>query len=82
MAKKIKLPLEMANGVAVRTIEELKENWDLEKIVSYYRNGRLLTWLNDRYYDEQAEQLKLLEDVTDAHELQNKLCGIFDMPFA
>ena len=82
MAKKIKLPLEMANGVAVRTIEELKENWDLEKIVSYYRNGRLLTWLNDRYYDEQAEQVQALDKNADAHELQKQLCSVFEVPFA
>lgn len=81
MAKKIKIPLEMVNGVTVRTVEELKENWDLEKIVSYYHNGRLLTWLNDRYYSEQAEKLKLLETITNAHELQKQLCSIFDMPF-
>lgn len=81
MVKKIKLPLEMANGVTVRTIEELKENWDLEKIVFYYNNGRLLTWLNDRYYSEQAQQLKMLVTITDAHELQKQLCSIFDMPF-
>ena len=81
MVKKIKLPLEMANGVTVRTIEELKENWDLEKIVFYYNNGRLLTWLNDRYYSEQAQQLKMLVTIADAHELQKQLCSIFDMPF-
>lgn len=82
MVKKIKLPLEMANGVTVRTIEELKENWDLEKIVFYYNNGRLLTWLNDRYYCEQAEQLKMLQTVTDSQEMQKQLCSIFEMPFS
>lgn len=82
MVKKIKLPLEMANGVTVRTIEELKENWDLEKIVFYYNNGRLLTWLNDRYYSEQAQQLKMLQTVTDSQEMQKQLCSIFEMPFS
>ena len=72
----------MANGVTVRTIEELKENWDLEKIVFYYNNGRLLTWLNDRYYSEQAEQLKMLQTVTDSQEMQKQLCSIFEMPFS
>ena len=31
MAKRIKFPLEMGNGVQVRTIEELRENFDIEK---------------------------------------------------
>ena len=81
MAKKIKLPLEMANGISVRTMEELKENWDLEKVITYYHNGRLLTWLNDRYYSELAEQVQALSAVSDTHALQKQLCDIFGMPF-
>ena len=79
--KKIKLPLEMANGVLVRTIDELKENWDLEKVINYYLNGKLLTWLNDRYYTELAEKVSALSDVSDNKELQKKLCNIFGMDF-
>ena len=81
MAKKIKLPLEMANGVVVRTLEELQENWDLEKIMMYYHNGRLQTWLNDRYYGEMAEKVQGLSDVVDTHELQKQLCDIFEISF-
>ena len=75
--KKIKLPLEMANGVLVRTLDELKENWDLEKVLNYYLNGKLLTWLNDRYYTELAEEVSALNGINDNAELQKKLCGIF-----
>ena len=81
MAKKIKLPLEMANNVAVRTLEELKENWDLEKIVGYYHNRRLVTWLSDRYYEKQAKQVAELQNVSAPVELQRQLCMIFEMPF-
>jgi len=81
MAKKIKLPLEMANGISVRTLEELKENWNLEKVVAYYHNGRLLAWLNDRYYTELAEQVQRLASVKETNELQKQLCNIFEMPF-
>lgn len=77
--KKIKLPLEMANGVLVRTIDELKENWDLEKIINYYLNEKLLTWLNDRYYTELAEKVSALNSITDNTELQKQLCGIFEI---
>lgn len=75
--KKIKLPLEMANGVLVRTLDELKENWDLEKVLNYYLNGKLLTWLNDRYYTELAEEVSALNGINDNGELQKKLCSIF-----
>lgn len=58
MAKKIKLPLDMGNDVKVRTIEELKENYNAEKVVSYFLDGQLLTWLEERFYEEEAEKIK------------------------
>ena len=67
----------MANGVLVRTLDELKENWDLEKVLNYYLNGKLLTWLNDRYYTELAEEVSALNGINDNGELQKKLCSIF-----
>ena len=81
MRKKIKLPLEMADGVKVRTLDELKDNWSLEKVVENYLNGRLATWLNDRYYTELAEQVNALEEVQDNTALQKELCRIFDVDF-
>ena len=82
MKKKIKLPLEMADGVKVRTLDELKDNWSLEKVVENYLNGRLATWLNDRYYTELAEQVDALAEVQDNTALQKELCRIFDVDFA
>ena len=58
--KKLKLPLEMANGKQVRSLQELRDNWDLEKVLGYYLNGRLAKWLNDRYYAEEAEKIQQL----------------------
>lgn len=82
MAKKIKIPLEMANGFKVRTLEELKENWDLEKVVLYYYDkGRLLAWLKDYNHHNEAEQVTALNTITDTKELQKRLCDIFAMPF-
>ena len=77
--KKIKLPLEMANGVMVRTLDELKENWDLEKIVGYFCDGRLVTWLNDRYYTDLAEQVEKI--TAKGAEAQKQLCAVFGMDF-
>ena len=47
MAKKIRFPLEMINGVSVRSMEELRENFSLLKILSYLSNEKLVTWLRD-----------------------------------
>jgi len=39
MAKIIKFALELKNGESVRTIEDLRQHFDLEKIVAYFMNG-------------------------------------------
>ena len=75
MAKKIKFALEMADGEQVRNIDDLKEHFDVEKVVGYYLNGRLLTWLRDRYYENEAT--KVAELSRDDPQLHNKLCAIF-----
>ena len=50
MPKKIKFALEMKDGVKVRTIEDLRDSFDIEKAISYFLDGKLLEWLQDRYY--------------------------------
>ena len=60
MAKKIKFPLEMKDGVMVRTIEELRENFDVEKLVEHYESGKLESWLQDRYYDVELQKISEL----------------------
>ena len=54
----------------------------MEKVVENYLNGRLATWLNDRYYTELAEQVNALAEVQDNTALQKELCRIFDVDFA
>ena len=55
MAKKIKFALKMRDGVEVRNLQELQENFDLNQVTAYFLDGRLETWLSDRYYDEEVE---------------------------
>ncbi len=62
MAKRVKFPLDMGNEIMVRDIDELKANYNAEKVTEYFLNGKLLTWLEDRYYDEEAAQVKALAD--------------------
>lgn len=79
MAKKIRFPLEMDNGVEVRSIEELGEHFSLEKVLEYFANGKLLTWLKDRYLDDKADAISELEQ--DDSELPKKICQIFDVVY-
>ena len=69
----------MADGVQARTIDELKENFDNNKIVGYFLEGKLQTWLTDRYYDEEAEQIAELR--SDDSELAKKISKIFEIEY-
>ena len=79
MAKKIRFSLEMKNGVEVTDLEGLQENFDLEKVKEYMVNGRLLTWLQDRYYEDEADEIEELDN-NDVN-LGEKLCKIFQVPY-
>ncbi|MBR2179028.1 MAG: HPr family phosphocarrier protein [Selenomonadaceae bacterium] len=62
----------MADGVEVRSLEELREHFDLDKVTECFRNGKLLEWLQDRYYDEEVELILEIEE--DAEHLSEELC--------
>ncbi|WP_443948296.1 hypothetical protein, partial [Phascolarctobacterium faecium] len=79
--KKLKLPLEMSAGQQVRSLQELRDNWDLEKVLGYYLSGRLLTWLNDRYYTEEAEKIQQLEEFKNSKDLLPRLCAVFEVQY-
>ena len=77
MAKKIKFPLEMRDGVQVRNIEELREYFDIEKALGYLLDGRLLTWLEDRYYTHESEEIRKLDVyATDIKEKLGEILGV------
>ena len=75
MARKVKFALEMADGAKVRSnIEELREHFDMESIISHYLSGKLLEWLEDRYYDDEA--IKIADLDKNAPNLNAQLCAI------
>lgn len=77
MAKKIRFPLEMKDGAEVRNLEELKENFSLEHVLVYLEDGKLITWLRDRYENEIADAVLALnrEDA----DFYKKICDIFEV---
>lgn len=79
MGRKIRFPLKMKNGAEVRTLDELKENFDLESVLGYFTDGKLSTWLSDRYYDEKAEAVAALS--ADMPDLNAKLCEILEVEY-
>ena len=80
MAKKIRFPLKMKDGTDVRTLDELREHFDLESVLGYFADGKLKTWLADRYYDEMAQKVVALS--ADAPDLNAQLCGIIGVDYS
>lgn len=74
MAKKIRFPLIMKDGIQVRTIEELRENFDLEKVIEYFLDGKLKAWLNQRSYFEELELINKLN--IDSKNIPSQLCSM------
>jgi hypothetical protein len=79
MAKKIRFPLEMEQGVEVRSMEELRENFSLSRVLVYLSNGKLVTWLRDRYAYDIADAIEALN--TEDDELAKKVCQIFEIEY-
>ena len=79
MAKKIRFSLEMKDGVQVRTLEELQEYFSLEKVLVYIEDGKLDTWLRDRYQNDIADGIAAL-DKSDS-DYNRKLCALFDVEY-
>lgn len=79
MAKKIRFSLEMEQGVEVRTLEELRNNFSLGRVLFYLSNGKLVTWLRDRYEDEIADKITELD--SEDSILAEKICEILGVEY-
>lgn len=77
--KKIKFALKLKEGVEARNLQELKEAFDLNQIIAYFLDGKLETWLLDRYYNDLAEKIGSLEKADS--ELRRKVCEIFEVEY-
>jgi TPR repeat protein len=75
----VKFPLKMPDGTGVRTIDELREHFDLKAVLAYYSSGKLAEWLESRYYDDEAKQVKAVEPSSDS--LAEKLCNILGVEY-
>lgn len=81
MAKKIKLPLIMENDIPVNSLEELRNNFSIPKILDYLieEKTKLLNFLNDRYETELAVKLDNLDE--SSSEFVKQICEIFDVEY-
>lgn len=79
MAKKVRFSLEMDNGVEVRSLEELINNFSISKVLGYLSDGRLVTWLKDRYEDDLAMAIENIDINSD--DLVREICEIFGVSY-
>ena len=75
--RNIKFPLIMKNGTEVRTLDELRENFDVESVVNYFLDAKLNTWLQHRGYDCELERVESLKNYINRKEIPVKLCEVF-----
>lgn len=75
----VKFPLEMKNGIKARTMRDLVDNFDTEKVVGYFLDGKLKKWLDARWYEDEAERISEL-DKNDP-DLAKHICEIFGVEY-
>ena len=63
MAKTIKFNL-ICDNTPVRTIEDLQNNFSIEDVLDYYRNGLLCRWLKVRGYEKELKKAGMSEKQT------------------
>ena len=79
MAKTIKFNL-MMDGTPVRTLEDLRDHFNIEDLLEHYHNGLLLRWLTVRGLQAQSEKIKIgaISAKNDA-DIARQLITIFEM---
>lgn len=75
----VKFPLEVKNGTQARNMTDLVNNFDIEKIIGYFLDGRLKSWLEARYYEEEAIAIENIDK--DDPDLAKKLSEVFGVAY-
>ena len=79
MAKKERPRLIMADNIAVTDLQSLKEHFDWEKALQYYKTGELVKWLRRLYLDEEADALEQLD--SRSADFPKEFCAIFGVEY-
>lgn len=68
----------LVDGQKVRSLEELRKNFNLEDILAYFYSGKLQNWLASRDYKHELDQVK---DIASSNNLDvsSKLLDIFNI---
>ena len=78
MSKPIKFNL-ILDGNQVRSIEQLRDNFVIEDILGYYREGLLERWLQVRGYEYERKKVSEISRKWDDRQIVEKLIDIFQI---
>ncbi|SHJ70922.1 hypothetical protein SAMN02745248_00770 [Hathewaya proteolytica DSM 3090] len=59
--RNLKFALLLQDGKPVRSLEELKTYYDIDKILAYFQNGQLERWLEQNEYDREYQLIQNLK---------------------
>lgn len=76
MAQTVKFSLPV-NNKGVLDLNELRENFELEAMITLFRNGLLQHWLECFGYTAELEQLKAVAETASTREIADSLIRIF-----
>lgn len=75
-----KFALDFGDGVEVQTMEEFVEHFNFKKVMEYFKNRRLIVWLEDRFYSDEADAIRALKPA-DPNAPQ-KICEVLGIDYA
>lgn len=74
----VRLPL-LINNQRIKTLEELRANFNIEELLERYRGGQLRAWLYCWDFNSEQEQVESLSPDLSELELAEALCDIFTL---
>ncbi len=68
------------NNTEIHSLEELRQNFDLNQVVTVFLDCSLEKWLADCFYEKQADQVRSLDHTIDP-DIELELCRILGVDF-
>lgn len=75
--KKVKLKM---RDQKIHSLQELRDNFDADVILKKYKNGKLVKWLQQHYYEAEAEAVCMI-DGNSGNPLE-ELCSALGVPYS
>ena len=80
MAMKERFALSMGFEREVHSLEELQKHFNIEYVLKYFHSGELLSWLENRYYDEIAAEINKINK--NDPRLDQKICAALGIKYS